>query len=62
MYQCSGSASASGFGSVSQWYGSEDPHPDPYYNVTNPQHWKIRFSVDERKRKEEREHLGAYRI
>ncbi len=34
MYQCSGSAS----GSVSHKYGSEDPHPDPYQNVTDPQH------------------------
>jgi hypothetical protein len=25
----------SGFGSVSQWYGSADP--DPYQNVTDPQ-------------------------
>jgi hypothetical protein len=32
MYQCFGS------GSVSQRYGSEDPHPDPYQNVTDPQH------------------------
>jgi hypothetical protein len=26
-----------GFGSVSQWFGSLDP--DPYQNVTDPQHW-----------------------
>ncbi len=28
-------------GSVSQRYGSEDQdqHPDPYQNVTDPQHW-----------------------
>jgi hypothetical protein len=26
-------------GSVRQRYGSEDPHPDPYQNVTDPQHW-----------------------
>ncbi len=25
--------------SVSQRYGSEDPHTDPYQNVTDPQHW-----------------------
>jgi hypothetical protein len=25
-------------GSVSQKYGAEDPHPDPYQNVTDPQH------------------------
>ncbi len=25
-------------GSVSQRYGSEDPHPDPYQNVTDPEH------------------------
>jgi hypothetical protein len=30
-----GSASVS----VCQRYGSEDPHPDPYQNVTDPQHW-----------------------
>jgi hypothetical protein len=32
--------SASGFtsGSVNQRYGSEDPHPDPYQNVTDPEH------------------------
>jgi hypothetical protein len=42
------SASTSGSGSVSQSYGSEDqsvtdpdvtdPHPDPYQNVTDPEH------------------------
>jgi hypothetical protein len=26
-------------GSVNQRYGSEDPHPDPYQNVTDPQNW-----------------------
>ncbi len=26
-------------GSVRQRYGSEDPHPDLYQNVTEPQHW-----------------------
>ncbi len=26
-------------GSVSQRYGSEDPDPDPYQNVTDPEHW-----------------------
>jgi hypothetical protein len=25
-------------GSVCQRYGSEDPHPDPYQNVTVPEH------------------------
>ncbi len=27
---------------VSQRYGSKDPdpHPDPYKNVTDPEHWK----------------------
>jgi hypothetical protein len=31
----------SAFGSVSQRYGSEDPDPlpDPYQDVTDPQHW-----------------------
>ncbi len=33
----SGSAFGSAFGSVSQRYGSEDP--DPYQNVTDPEHW-----------------------
>jgi hypothetical protein len=30
-----------GAGSISQRYGSEDPHPhpDPYQNVTDPGHW-----------------------
>ncbi len=32
----SGPGSASG--SLSQWYGSEDPHPDPYQNFTDPEH------------------------
>ncbi len=27
-----------GFGSVSQWYGSSVPDLDPYQNVTDPQH------------------------
>jgi hypothetical protein len=26
-------------GSVSPRYGSTDPHPDPYYNVTDPENW-----------------------
>ncbi len=25
------------YGSASQWYGC--PNPDPYQNVTDPQHW-----------------------
>ncbi len=29
----------SAYGSVSQRYGSEDPHPDPYQNVMDPQLW-----------------------
>jgi hypothetical protein len=28
----------SGSGSVIQMYGSEDPHPDPYQHVTDPEH------------------------
>ncbi len=28
-----------GSGSVSRRYRSEDPHPDPYQNVTDPEHW-----------------------
>ncbi len=33
-------------GSVSQRYGSEDPHPDPYQNVRDPQHCFIHiFSI-----------------
>jgi hypothetical protein len=36
MYHFSESGSASV--SVNQWYGSEDPHSDPYQNVTDPQH------------------------
>ncbi len=26
-------------GSVSERFGSEDPHPDPYQKVTDPEHW-----------------------
>jgi hypothetical protein len=26
---------------VSQWYGTADPDPDPYQNVTDPQHWLV---------------------
>jgi len=33
----------SGFGSVSQRHGSADP--DPYQNVTDPQHWWSFFSL-----------------
>jgi hypothetical protein len=45
FYFYSGSAS----GSVSQRYGSEDPdpHPDPYQNVTDPQHWYIHENIYE---------------
>jgi hypothetical protein len=32
-----GSGSRAESGSISQRYGSWDP--DPYHNVTNPQHW-----------------------
>jgi hypothetical protein len=48
MYQCSGSVGYVCFGasriltgSVGQRYISEDPvpHPDPYQNVKDPQHW-----------------------
>ncbi len=28
----------SGFGSISQGYGSKDPDPHPHQNVTDPQH------------------------
>jgi hypothetical protein len=46
MSQCSGSdpdvfwPPGSASGSVSQRYGCEDPdpHPNPYKNVTDPQH------------------------
>jgi hypothetical protein len=46
MYQCPESGSVcfkppgSASGSVTQRYGSEDPHPhpDPYQNATDPQH------------------------
>ncbi len=47
MYQCSESGSyvfwppGSASGSVSQRYGSEDPHPDPCQHVTDPQHCKV---------------------
>jgi hypothetical protein len=49
MYQCSEPASGSvsfeppgsASGSVSQKYGSEDPDPHPYQNVTDPQHWSV---------------------
>jgi hypothetical protein len=33
-------ASWTASGSVSQRYGPEGPDPDPYQNVTDPQHWK----------------------
>jgi hypothetical protein len=29
----------SGFGSITQRYGSGDPEPDPNQNVKDPQHW-----------------------
>jgi hypothetical protein len=29
----------SGSGSISQLYESAGPDPDPYQNVTDPQHW-----------------------
>jgi hypothetical protein len=32
------SGSAPGSGSLTQWYGSADPDPDPYQNVMDPQH------------------------
>jgi hypothetical protein len=49
IYRCSESESVcfrprgSKYDSVSQRYGSEDPdsHPDPYQNVTDPQHWLL---------------------
>ncbi len=34
-----GSGSGSGARSVSQRYGSKDPHP--YQNVMNPEHWSV---------------------
>ncbi len=33
--------SGAGFGSVSHRCGYEDPHPNPYQNVTDPEHWYI---------------------
>ncbi len=38
-----GSGAGFASGSVSQRYGSEDPnpHPDPYQNVTDPEHWTL---------------------
>jgi hypothetical protein len=37
----SGAGSGSESGSVSQRYGAADPVPDPYQNVTDPQHlWR----------------------
>ncbi len=36
LTKSAGSGSASE--SVGQRYGSEDPHPDPYQNVTDPEH------------------------
>ena len=38
LTKIAGSGSASGSGSISQRYGSADPHPDPYKNVMDPQH------------------------
>jgi hypothetical protein len=29
--------------------GSEDPDPDPYQNVTDPQHWNIFTEIDTNK-------------
>jgi hypothetical protein len=37
----------SGAGSVSQRYGSADPDPDPYQNVTDPQHCLDRIRDEE---------------
>ncbi len=31
----------SGAGSVSKWYGSADLDPNPYQNVTDPQHYLV---------------------
>jgi hypothetical protein len=32
-----------GSGSILQWYGSE--YPDPFENVTNPEHWRwVRYT------------------
>ncbi len=39
----SGSWSESGSGSISQRYGSVDPHPDPYQNFLYPQHWLLHY-------------------
>ncbi len=38
--------SGSGAGSVSERYGSDDPDPwpDPYQNVTDPEHWSSSLS------------------
>jgi hypothetical protein len=31
-------------GSISQWYGSGDPDPDPHKNFTDTQHCSAQFS------------------
>jgi hypothetical protein len=38
-------------GSTSQRYGSADPHPDPYQNFMDPQHWCL-----------EHLHLGSWTL
>ncbi len=35
----SGSASRSGFGSISQRHESADPDPHPHQNIMDPKHW-----------------------
>jgi hypothetical protein len=36
-----GATSGSESGSITLGYGSADPNPDPYQNVTDPQHWVV---------------------
>ncbi len=37
----SGVGSGTGYGSITQRYGSGDPDPDPQQNVMDPKHWII---------------------
>jgi hypothetical protein len=38
LASCQALTEKAGSRPVSQWYGSADPDPDPYQNVTVPQH------------------------
>jgi hypothetical protein len=38
LTSCQPLTKKAGSGSISQWYGSADPDPDPSENVTDPQH------------------------